>query len=1241
MKRLQAIENALSAINETIFQELCDSYLSIRNPNYAAFSRIGSKSGKQKTSVGTPDSFLLLPNGKYIFVEHSTNISEGVSKLKEDIEKCLNTSKTGIPINEIVEIIICINFNLKTNEVQELKTLLKKTRIALTINTLDSLALELHIHHRDLVHSYLGLPLDTGQIVSIKKFIEEYNNAATGIATPLDNIFFHREKELSELKASIQNSNFIILTGAPGIGKTKLAIEAINEFLSENIQYNAYCISYKSHSLLEDLYQNIDFDKDYILFVDDANRIDAFNQITGYCRASRRGNLKVIITVRDYAYQEIGILCQEFHPKRIDIEKLSDEQIIDIIKSDSYKILNSDYQKEIVRIADGNPRLAIMTALLAKAKQDIKVLSDVSDLFEKYFSTFIKDKGEFSEDFNIKCLGLISFFYTLPYKDRNLLTPILQNFSIDYSDFIDAIDRLDKLELVELQFEYVKIPEQNLATYFFYRAFIKDTLLSFDLLLIHYFESNPNRFTDSVIPANNTFGPQNVMNKLRPYLQKYWDTIQFDKDKSYNFLEVFWFYLQNEALEFLYNEIQKLPQVDNSTYETHYEQNTFAYDKNRTIELLGEFLHFPLDPTDALELSFEFVRKQPQHLPELIHKIREQLVFDWVDHEYGFQRQFALFDLLIKGLNNGDKLYISAFYELAKTFLSFTFRHTKGGRNHSITFYEYPIPTDQYIYNFRSKIWSTLNSNFTTYPDQSFKLLKIYNRVHPDVTKEIMEFDIPFVIDIINKYLTQNSFEHCLYVQDQIRWCKRNSVNNLDFPKLINQFTNPKYEMFLKIDWDRFRDKEMYEFDNYKEYEKLKEDEIRSSFIFKTESEVSVFFDTFVYLKALSKNDWNYNTTIDFIIDENLNNNFDIGCKIYEAIVKTNNEINFVPRISFKNHLRTNDEIEKIWYLIQNNSFKGKTYWELSFYDFIDDALINKSHPNAIINTINQVQESITIHFDRLERYLLFDSQLFHKILKIITEKNDAGSIQIRTWLDFFNQQFDKLGDDIELIKKAYLQQEKIQSHFDFESKGFLNILIKDPSFIIDFINALYSDKQLGISNDHKDLGFIWKVDNIESQLIKVFDLIIEKEPYFGISTHFCNAFFRNLEDEYKTKADKFLIDYVIANNQDPKKMNVIVDIVRHTRKDLFEKILLTHISLNQDRDIFSKIYWRGNGGTFSGNVIIGDIEAADWRNILSIVEKSNLGIKLIPIKKYINDEVESSLRSGDWERKRRFLERY
>lgn len=320
MSRLQTIENRLKEINPAVFQELCDSYLTIRDSNYIAISRTGSQIGKQKTIRGTPDSFFQLPNGNFLYIEVTTDVSTR-NKLANDIKACFDSDKTKIPIDKIQEIILCFNWNIDQEEITELNTLVKsfKTDIRVRCVMLQELALELHLNHRDLAHHYLGLPLDTGQIVSIESFIKEYDRASKGISTPLNNIFLHRESELEQLSNAIGSHDFIILTGAPGVGKTKLALETINKYLSENESFQAYCVSYKSHTLLDDLYQYFNIDKDYILFVDDANRIDAFEQITGFFKANRNGKLKIIITVRDYAFQEIGKKCQEFSTQRINL----------------------------------------------------------------------------------------------------------------------------------------------------------------------------------------------------------------------------------------------------------------------------------------------------------------------------------------------------------------------------------------------------------------------------------------------------------------------------------------------------------------------------------------------------------------------------------------------------------------------------------------------------------------------------------------------------------------------------------------------------------------------------------------------------------------------------------------------------------------------------------------------------------------------------------------------------------
>lgn len=1242
MSRLQTIENRLKEINGTVFQELCDSYLTIRDNNYLAISRTGSQIGKQKTTKGTPDTFFQLPNGNFLYSEITTDTSTK-NKLANDIKACFNPDKTKIPIDKIQEMVLCFNWNIDQEKITELNALAQsfKADIRIRYLMLQELALELHLNHRDLAHYYLGLPLDTGQIVSIDNFIKEYDRASKGIATPLNNTFLHREAELKQLSNAIDSHDFIILTGAPGVGKTKLAIETINNYLANNKSYQAYCVSYKNHTLLDDLYQYFDVNKDYLLFVDDANRIDAFEQITGFFKANRNGKLKIIITVRDYAFREIGRKCQEFSTQRIDLQKLNDEQIIDIIKSKPFEILNPDYHKEIVRISDGNPRLAIMTSLLAKKEQNIYALHDVSDLFEKYFSTFIKDDGEFENPLNIRCLGIIAFFYTIPYKNKEVTESILEKFDISYNDFIDTIDKLDKLELAEIQFEHVKVPEQNLATFFFYKAFIKDNLLSFQVLLNNYFENYQSRFTDSIIPANNTFGPQNVMDKIKPDLVNYWSLIRIDNDKSFNFLNSFWFYLQDQTLEFTYQQIETLPKVKEITYDTSYENNQFNYNKDDIIELLGNFFRINSKSLkDSIELLFIYVARKPDRLPELIHKIRELLIFDRDDEHYDFYKQRTLFDFLIDGVKKDDDLLSTSFYELSKTFLLYKFQQSKGGRKNSFISYQYPVPNNKTIQEFRTKIWDTLDNNFASRPEMAFRLLKNYSRVHPDVNNEIMEFDIPFVLNIIDYHLSNENFEHCKYVQDQIRWFKRHDFDLPEFSDFTNRFVNETYLTFLKIDWDRFRDKEIYEFDDFREYERLKEAEIRTSFILNNVDEIDTFYDTFILLKKSANNNYNYNNTLDFVIDENCSRNFEIGLALLNKVIEKGNEIKYIPRNIFRNQLKTDSKANQIWGIIQAKEFDLKELWELSFYDYIDDTLINKDFALSLVNTITKMNNPNTIHFDRLERFLIVEPNLFQIILRTITEKNERENTRLQVWMDFFSKHFENLGDNIELIKKAYIQQNLIQNHFDYEGKGFIEILKIDKNFLIEFVESLYSaTDRHSLGGDNSDMSYVWNIKNIEETLIKVFNLIIEKDLYLGVLEHYCNVFFRNpKEEEQKKRADNFIRQYVIDNNHDYEKMQIIVDLIRHSRKELFEEIFLLFISLNQDREVFERLMWRGNGGIYSGGVIIGDIQAAEWRNLWEIANKSDLGIKLIPIRNYINEQIESCLKSGDWERQRKFL---
>lgn len=1237
---LQKIQNALININETIFQELCDCYFYTKNGCCGTINRIGSQVGKQKTKKGTPDSYISLPNGKYILLEYSTNVTQGVDKLLSDVVKCLDCSKTGIPINNIEKIVLFFNFNLKPSEEQKLYNFASENRVILELYNLDTLSLELKLNFRNLTHEYLGLPIDTGQIVSIDKFIDEYDKASKGIATPLDNTFIHRDKELAELEDFIRKNDLVILYGAPGVGKTKLALETIKKIVKDDISYKAYCVSYKNTSLIEDLQQYMHLDNNYILFVDDANRIDNIGQIIGFYKTDRKGKLKIIITVRDYAYSTIEKICGTFLHISYTIKAFTDEQIVDIVKAEPFGILNTLYHKEITRIANGNPRIAIMVAKLAIEKQDIYALYDVSDLFEKYFSTFVEDNGEFDKSINIKILGIIAFFYTVPYKNKEVIIPILNFFEIAYDDFIEQIDILEKLELLEIQYEYVKISEQNLSTYFFYKSFVNEKLLSFDTLLNGYFFNYKYRFNDCIVQTCNTFGYKNVCNSIKSSLVKYYEAILNNTDFVLDFLSVFYGFIPNETVQFVFDIVENMP--DNNTLCYHYENNDTNNNQLKNDNILDLLRNFYISPNEnfmnSLELSFEYVRKKPELLTELLNSIKTVLAINTNDEHSGYVRQINLYRLLIGKAGAGDLLFIKSFYVLSQLFLSFRFEHAEFGRNNAFTIRYHTIKHNNTIYEFRKNIWECICSNFC---EDALLLLENYMKSSLEIVKEIIENDVPFICFIINKHFTPDNFIHCKLVQQYVRWCKINKITHQLLESLPKRFTNSTYEMFLIINWDIYRDKDIYMFDDYKHYAELKETEIRKTFVFKNEGEIDSFYKDFIYITniELKKNGDvnNYDKTLDIVVDETFKNSFDLGIYLLRLIIN-NGRTKCVLNKVFVEQLATQESADRIWSIIQNERcYANVELWEMSFYEYLPEYLICDKYKIALRNTVSNWNSKRYINLYYLKKFIDASPNLLEELLEVIVSKIETGDEVYISVCYLKDICYKLIENNIKLFEKVYIQQIKLQYHYDNKNEILQYLLTKDIDFLIEYIKTLYLDSDK-YNHCCDDLSMVWEVENIEIVLGRLFDMVSEYYNHICSSEHFCNLFFVNLTKDVKVRAEKFLKRYCEDNYKDYRKVNIIVDIVRNRMKDLYAHFLLLYVSLTQDVNLFSNIKWCSTGGVYGGDVIIVDIHAAEWNNVLSIVNQSKIGYKLLPIKQYINSKVDSYLRTAEWERKRNFL---
>ena len=327
MDRLKDIERKITELSAADFQILCDEYLYREIGNNIV--GLGTQTGAHKTTIGNPDTYIhKRDSDKYIFIAYSTQQNGIYNKLKEDIEKCLNPELTKLELQYIEEIICChTSSNLSAGNLQNLINLGKPHNIKITIYGINKIALDIENKYKDLARDFLGISIDTNQIMDKEEFVRQYD--ANTIAAPLNTVYVARAQEFDSIYKSILENNITVVRGQPGVGKTRLVLEVCNN-LSVAENYKLLCVKNNYQNLYEDLVIETSESKDYLIFVDDANELASLKTLLKYSLSSK-SKIKLVITVRDYAFEEIKNVIVEYKSHIITVEKVDYEKVKDFL----------------------------------------------------------------------------------------------------------------------------------------------------------------------------------------------------------------------------------------------------------------------------------------------------------------------------------------------------------------------------------------------------------------------------------------------------------------------------------------------------------------------------------------------------------------------------------------------------------------------------------------------------------------------------------------------------------------------------------------------------------------------------------------------------------------------------------------------------------------------------------------------------------------------------------------------
>lgn len=447
MANIESIKQKILQLDAGSFQNLCDSYL--YKTGYPSIVSLGGEAGTRKTTLGTPDTYFIASNGKYVFVEYTTQRTNLFAKISDDLEKCLDTAKTGVPHDKISEIIYChTSSNFTPLQDSEVKKLCEDVGVKLVIIGIDKLAEDIYLFHHNLSRDFLGISISTDQIQSYDEFINSYN--ANRMAAPIDTKFLFREKEFQDIINAYLKVDVVILSGSSGTGKTRLALHYVKNHADAKNE-KTYCIHSNALPIYEDLKLFLDRPGDYFLFIDDANQLSGLQHIIRYVSMKSEGyNVKILITVRDYALQKVindvkAITSYEI----VNVNVFSENEIKELLET-SLGILNSDYQERIIRISEGNARIAILAGKVACSSNRLDSIDDVSQLYEDYYGSNLEN-NQFFTDKNL-CItsGIIAFLEAIHLDYIDALLPILQEKGLNRDSFIENIRMLHELEIVNI-----------------------------------------------------------------------------------------------------------------------------------------------------------------------------------------------------------------------------------------------------------------------------------------------------------------------------------------------------------------------------------------------------------------------------------------------------------------------------------------------------------------------------------------------------------------------------------------------------------------------------------------------------------------------------------------------------------------------------------------------------------------------------------------------------------------------
>ena len=1163
------------------FQNMCNQILD--EMGYRIHP-LGSHDESDKTTPGTPDTFFL-KDDCYTLVEYTTQEDGIFRKIKGDVNKCINKIKEcKIEKAKIIE--FYTSSNLKIEEFKELNDLCSSNNIILEIYNIDRIANLLRKEYPLIAKEYLGIAVDTLQVLSPKEYMKEYNMKRDSVK--INDKLLYRDEEKKEILQNIFDNDITLISGKSGCGKTHLILDIMINDKSQLNEYKILCIKNRNQNLFDDLKKYLKKDNKYIIFIDDINNINDIGQILYFLNPINNLELKIVATVRDYAKSKVieKIKTEEnetdncFKIGYIDIKQLTDEQLGEVIKKNT-NIKNDLIIRDIIYVSQGNARILMMASNVIESGTG--KTTTIEDIYNSYYDSAVKQLSEESSTI-MKSLAVISILNAIDLKNDNHKS-LITLFNLTENQFRKDMLILHDNEIIDMiDDDIAKISEQCISNYSMYLSLITKKDINVENLLINMYPYSKSRLIEDINLLLNVFHNQETLDLIKSGVSKVWNAIDTYKYDKFDFLDSFGSLLDYETLNFCSDFVKTINcNKIGFKYDEIITSKNREYPDNKLLNLLGKFKY-----SDKMELALntiiEYIKKDNSTIPEAYKLFAYMWGYGDEIYYSDFHIQEKVVESLISSNDLEDDSITYLIMNLILHYLKFNgdYSFSSGKRNIVIT--QYCLNESDNLREFRNIMLDYLIEKSKSENNREY-LINILNHLYSsgygrdENIKLIMENDYEKVNKLINNLLPLN-FEIAILTENINKEYKAFNVHHLDiniqddgiykYYKMINNNIDHNYKSDKTIEnmkkiINKLNVDEIYENIN-------KIGIIENEKLLENKYDIGKGISSFI-IALFEKEEIDVCKLLDLFISNNILKNFPV-----ERVIKL-----CIDKVGYL----------KIKQIVSKYEYIQKPYFMFACYTLIPDNEICKKELDSFIEFISQkiiIRSGTSINLGFLEKYMSIDKNIYPKVLNIICDlyKDDLFVLSLMTSL-LFNEYSENTPEklteyfksDYDVLIKAYLLLLKNRDHLDYHGKYFDMFMNLDfKNFIDKYLNFIDNNPDI-MHNNQNLLENIWKHD--DEKIRYVIESILKITNFKR--TNFLKLIFSNSKDNYAIE-EKYLIDIIKKHSDNEDILTDLFIIISNRSKEGRIRCIIELLNVNNNYELFEKLQLESYNWSCSGSEI-------------------------------------------------------